>query len=236
MRYKVCSSKIAVAIVALYILTLAFLGKLSLYIHGRYIIFTVVLSIVTFILITVSIYHEKIPIKSKFHISIGVLPLLFIITLALLLPARSLTSATASQRNTSLINIDAGTGSNTVANIFAKSSQTLQLHDWARVLELNPNPQYYQNKTAKVSGFIFDGGLGENTFMLARFIVTCCAIDARPIGVPVYVENWKQEYTEDQWIEIVGEFQEQHTAEGIRIELLPTTIQIIEEPANPYGN
>jgi uncharacterized repeat protein (TIGR03943 family) len=158
------------------------------------------------------------------------LPLMIILIAAWTLPSSTLTSSTFSQRS---IDGQAAAGSNSqpVSDLFANSSKNLSLNDWSRILTTNQNAGYFTNKPVKVSGFIFDEGSPES-FTLARFLVTCCTIDAQPVGVPVLLPNWRNDYEEDSWVEIEGAFEER---DGQLI-LIPKNISQIEVPENPYAN
>jgi uncharacterized repeat protein (TIGR03943 family) len=123
-----------------------------------------------------------------------------------------------------------------LASLFAQSSKGLGLADWSRLLVANPEPDYYSTKQVEVSGFVYDAGLGNDTVWLARFVVTCCAVDAQPVGVPLLLPQWQTEYKEDQWLAVKGTFQLRSTLKGEQLVLVPDEIETIKEPDNPYAN
>ncbi|HMR01627.1 MAG TPA: TIGR03943 family protein, partial [Candidatus Gracilibacteria bacterium] len=101
----------------------------------------------------------------------------------------------------------------------------------------DPEPSQYEGEKAKVSGFVLkDDNLPQNYFIIARFILSCCAADARPIGIPVHFDPARQTFENDQWIELQGEF--------FTTELDGETVPAIElnrfenipVPENPYAN
>lgn len=220
---------------ALYVLQLGISDKLNLYIHPRYIIFTLVMSLLCLIVLGLSHYFT---VEKDSHHSSKLLyiPLVFLLTSALLIPTKSLTSATVSQRSIDSGSIVSTQNSQPINTLFSGSSRGLKLADWSRLLATNSDPNYYLNRPAKISGFIYDPNLGTDTVWMARFVLTCCAVDAQPIGVPVYIENWRETYEEDQWIEAKGEFLLKQTTGGEILVLVPTTLNTIEQPRNPYGN
>lgn len=40
---------------------------------------------------------------------------------------------------------------------------------------------------------------------LGKFILTCCAADAYPVGLPVKLTPNSEQYTPDTWLEVEGE-------------------------------
>ncbi len=234
MRFKENLQSVVLLISSVYILYLGANGSLGLYIHPRYIAFTLIMSVAALLLVSFHSTNLK-QHKSNSHSGtlISIAPLCLILLFAVLLPARSLTSATVSQRST-----DAGSivNSSTKSGLFSGSSRGLKLADWSQLLSTKTDPSYYINKPAKISGFLYDAKLGEDTVWLARFVLTCCAVDVQPIGVPVKLEGWNNQYNEDEWLEIEGEFMVQNTSNGEELVLVPTNVSKIEQPKNPYAN
>lgn len=237
MRFKGSLETFVLILVAIYILHLGFTGDLNLYIHPRYVVFTYVMAFLGLIVLAV---HHLFYSSEKQH-SHGtklrtMLPLALVVGFALFTPARPLTSATVTQRSTDASSLVTTVNSQPVSTLFAGSSRGLKLEDWSRSLAVNTDPDFYQNRPARVSGFIYDAGLGPDTLWVARFVVTCCAVDAQPIGVPVHVEDWQSSFEEDQWIEVEGGFELRSTAEGEQLVLQPMSVNEIDIPSNPYAN
>jgi putative membrane protein len=220
---------------AIFILYLGFNEKLNLYIHPRYIFFTTVISAIGLVVIIMGLKRKQ---RHEPHegSKLSSLPLIIILGAAILIPARSLTSATVSQRSIDSGSIVTAVGAKPINTLFAGSSKGLKLSDWSRLLQANSDPSYYTNKPAKISGFVYDAGLGGDTVWLARFVLTCCAVDAQPVGIPVRIEGWQDTYEEDGWVEVEGQFQESNTANGIELVLIPVTVKNVEQPRNPYAN
>lgn len=219
---------------SVYVLALGVKGDLDLYIHPRYIFFTAGMSVVCLVLLLLN--QAKHTAHSNESHSKNLLPLIVLLLFAIALPARSLTSSTISQRAVSDVSAANQTDDRALSSLFAGSSRALSLNDWARLLATNNDETYYANKTARVSGFLYDAELGGDVAWLARFVVTCCAIDAQPVGVPVHIEEWGNKYEQDTWLEVEGTFQKILTAQGEQIVLIPTSTKVIEEPENPYAN
>lgn len=236
MRFRMPSYGTLVLMTATYVTYLGVRGQLVLYIHPRYVVFTAVLSGIGVLLTLMDGHYSQDASHQEHGNKLLYVPLLFLLVGAVLLPARTLSSATVSQRTTDSGSIVSSAESQPVNTLFAGSSKGLRLNDWSRVLQANTDPDYYVNKPAQVSGFVYDAGLGQDTVWLARFVVTCCAVDAQPIGVPVQIVGWSGDYSEDEWVQVTGEFRLLPTADGDQIVLVPDTIEKIDQPGNPYAS
>jgi len=236
MRYKIVFERLILIAIAVYVIHLGVNSNLNLYIHPRYIIFTFALSVIALGMLTLDSVLNTQTRTHKQSSKLSNLPLILMVGFALFLPARTLTSATISQRSTDTGSIVSTTQSEPINTLFAGSSKGLKLGDWSRLLASNEDPAFYVNKPAKISGFVYNAGLGQDTLWLARFVLTCCAVDAQPIGVPVQIDDWQQEFSEDEWVEVQGSFELLGTDLGDQLVLLPETIKSIEQPDNPYGN
>lgn len=228
MRFKLTTDGLFMLITTLSILLIGLQDKLLVYIHPRYVVFTTVLCLAAVIVVLLSAFFYKKTAHTHRHSLNSLMPLILIVSAILLLPPRTLTSSTVSQRfNTSQ------SGQQTDID-FTGSTLGLSVSDWFQVLNIYEDPNYYSLKQAKITGFIYDAGLGEDTVWVSRFVLTCCAVDARPVGVPVHVENWADKYNEDDWVTVKGEFKQTETLQGTKIVLHTTSIETIEEPENPY--
>lgn len=219
-----------------FVVYLGLTGQLTLYIHPRYVIFTVVMAAIGLFLLLVNSVSEPHHHDPHPHSRMTIVALAFLLTTGILLPARTLTSQTVSQRITDSSTTFRTSDQQSNSSLFSGSSRNLGLGDWARLLATNSDPAFYVNRTASFSGFVYDADLGDNTVWLARFVVTCCAVDAQPVGVPVQIENWRSELGEDEWVEVEGRFGVTQTVSGQQLVLIPDSVEKIEQPLNPYAN
>ncbi|AFZ42979.1 protein of unknown function DUF1980 [Halothece sp. PCC 7418] len=120
------------------------------------------------------------------------------------------------------------------------------LIDWIKTINAYPEPDAYQGEKVKVRGFVIQKEqLPENYFLLAQFIITCCAIDAYPVALPVKIANSDQQYKNDTWLEVEGEMMSERLAfmtatdlesqEKRQVVIGAETITEIPTPRNPYG-
>lgn len=233
-----------VAVVVVATLILAANNQLVLYIHPRYIIFTVVMMVIAAVLIVASILvagrgDEEAP-PSKLGKFLGVTGVILASVVAIgmvILPPTTLSSATADQRE---INSSALGGETTDLDEIAEGSdatfEAFDALDWASLLRQTTDLEVYADKPVNVIGFVTaDQSDPDNVFYVSRFIVTCCAVDAQPVGVPVYLENWKSTLELDEWVQVTGEFDTNRSSSSDQpLAVIPDEILPTEQPSDPY--
>ena len=75
----------------------------------------------------------------------------------------------------------------------------------------------------------------QNVFYVARFVITCCAVDAQPVGVPVYQPGWQEQHPVDSWVQVAGRFAATPSAASAQpIAIVPTSVTSVDQPAEPY--
>lgn len=109
------------------------------------------------------------------------------------------------------------------------------LLDWIRTINVYPEPDEYSGDPVNVEGFVvYPPELPDGYLMISRFIITCCAADAYPVGLPVQVVGDRTQYPADAWFRVKGSMttetlngQRQLVIQGDSLESIPT-------PRNPY--
>lgn len=219
-------------------------GQLALYIHPRYFEFTVVLALIAGTLVVAS--FAVVPVQGGSDGESAADPgkrdrlwstgsVLIIATAAvglLVLPPSTLTSATVSQR-----------GINGSASVLSESDpsklvggdySTFTVKDWASLLRQGAGQDFLTGKTATVTGFVTpDKSDPANVFLVSRFVITCCAVDAQPVGIPVYHPGWQNQFKADSWVTLSSGFHTSPTNSNA-IVLIPETITPTSQPAQPY--
>lgn len=118
--------------------------------------------------------------------------------------------------------------------------QDKSIVDWVRTLNVYPEPDEYQGQAVDVSGFIIHPpNLPDNYVLISRFILTCCAADAYPVGLPVKLDGKslngdRTHYPADKWFRVKGRMGTELINGDRRLTVLATEIEAIEEPKNPY--
>lgn len=237
-----------------YSLCLYYTGKINFYIHPRYTDFAVLMgwTAVIFGVVFVIRYIES---RGKFsdgethhhednlanehgynrnlsqNLStfVGsiliVLPLIF----GFLLPVRPLSVVTAQQRAVDFNTIRG----ESAASLFLKNTKTYSLGDWIKAVNNNPDLTRYIDKEVKVSGFVFNQESRNDEFFVSRFLITCCAVDARPLGLLVQYD-WQNEFRENEWVEVEGKFALVNRDGADTLIIEPSSILRISEPKDPY--
>jgi putative membrane protein len=126
------------------------------------------------------------------------------------------------------------------------NSEDRSIVDWVRTLNAYPEPDAYTGQKAKLSGFVVHlEGLPDNYIILSRFIITCCAVDAYPVGIPIKLSQSRSDYPADTWLEVKGVMitealpsnsqNSDDRAENKRqLVLNASSIVKIATPSNPY--
>ncbi|MGL5081540.1 MAG: TIGR03943 family putative permease subunit [Microcoleaceae cyanobacterium] len=125
----------------------------------------------------------------------------------------------------------------------AAKPEERSLIEWMRLLNINPEPDAYEGQAVNVTGFvIYPPDLPGGYLWLARFVITCCAADAYPIGLPVLLpakyqhQNLQKEYPQDSWLAIQGKMTTTILNNERRLTIQAQSIQSIPEPKNPYDS
>jgi putative membrane protein len=228
-----------------YTLSLYFNQQLTLYIHPRYILFTVVLSAASlvacgagFVLTAWHVANGGVADRVAWRPSFTLLVAGLVLLCAFALPARTLSSDTADQRSSNFNSTQVGASGSEAGNtltLFGAVTARLTIADWVSAFNLETNPSFYAGKKVDVVGFVFrPEGAPPDVFYVSRFRVTCCAVDAQPIGLPVRSPGWQERFEDDAWVRVVGSFVETegNIAEPVVIE--PRSVEPTNQPENPY--
>jgi uncharacterized repeat protein (TIGR03943 family) len=109
------------------------------------------------------------------------------------------------------------------------------LIDWIRTLNVYPEPDAYSGDPVNITGFVIHPpNWPENYLMVARFVLTCCAADAYPVGLPIKMTGDRTEFKPDSWIQVQGEMLTDTLDGQRRLVIQPVTITPVPEPKNPY--
>ena len=92
----------------------------------------------------------------------------------------------------------------------------------------------FAGESARVRGFVYrDERFPAGTFMVSRFLLSCCAADAAPIGLAVH---WPDAdfLDDDAWVWVSGEFSVE-TFLGERMPVLVAAeVNAADQPPQPY--
>jgi uncharacterized repeat protein (TIGR03943 family) len=232
-------------------LWLAATGDLDLYVHPRYFGFTIVMAVLGGVAALAALLflpshdaadeahhaHDTVApahaIRSPlFRVGGRLLVLGAATSATLVLPPATLSPAIAGTRE---LNANAATGTQADAVELAGSDgSSLTIKDWAGLLRQGTSEEFFFDKAVDLTGFVLPTE-SDDTFYLARYLITHCAIDAQPVGVPVHWPGWKETLDSDRWLSIAGTFD---TNPGSSLDapivLIPSDSDEVDEPDDPY--
>lgn len=224
-------------------------GELHLLIHKDFFWLVVVTGILLIILgaikagqLLLTILQPKskrrIPVSTEQHISL--FPpgwssgLLIIVAIAgLLISPKIFNSQTAIERGVG----DSITMTRAQTQQFRTStkSEERSLVDWIRTLNVYPEPDAYAGQKVKVKGFVIHPPeLPQEYILISRFVITCCAADAYPVGLPVKLTENRNNLAPDTWLEIEGMMITETLGGKRQLVIEKSAIKKIPTPTNPY--
>jgi putative membrane protein len=208
---------IASILFAVVVLVLAVNNQLSLYIHPRYLTFTVTMALFGLLMLILSRQTYPLTTSWGFVILLG--------CMALFIPAQSLSQNIAGDRiQTQIASQNVATSS---YERFSTDLRRFDVRDWAVYLNTNPPDSAVLNKELMVEGFILRNN--GNTY-LARYQLTCCAVDASPHTLKIMETPEIASIPEGDWLRIVGRMY----INGGEFIAIIDEYERIEEPEQPY--
>ena len=229
-------------------------GQLVLYIHPRYVVFTMVLAVIALVILVASVLarrdhshghgHEDefdepdVPRGRSRVVAIAAFATAAVAAVLLLgLPPATLSSETASQRD--IVGSSSSADAATFADADAAPTEAFAAFtvlEWSALLRQTQDPAFYDGKPVDVVGFITPDPAGSSDiFYVSRFKITCCAVDAAPSGIPVYYPDWATEFAADDWVQVTGAIDTNPSAQSEQaLAVLPASVTPIEEPGEPY--
>lgn len=225
------------------VLWLAVTGRLTLYIHPRYTVFTVAMTVLGGLaVVAVLVLRPAAAGHDHDHAdddrpgrarTAGRLLVVAVAVLALLvLPPATLSGDARQDRDlvTSSRLLDAG--GDTVA-LAGADPATFSVKDWA-VLLRQGGASAVVGKEVDLSGYVLDRG-DPDVFYVARLMMSCCAVDAQAVGVPVARRQWRDELEPGAWVALTGRFVPNPDVDSSSPTVItPATLVAVDEPEQPY--
>ena len=227
-------------IVCSYILLLACRDQLGFYIHPRYHIFASIISIVGIILLLidtmlqlklkVSVKPAKLSLKSVKPASY----LAIIILLAgYLLPPKPLSPSSLAQRESPAI-IEPESRCETPKP--REGSSTISINRWKTAINSCKQTSYFNNTDISITGFVSNGLLknyGYNYFYIARYVISCCAVDSVPMKILVE-KNFFIDYPDGTWLTVKGKLSQKVVNGQAEYVITDARATKIDQPKYPY--
>ncbi|MFF7684358.1 TIGR03943 family putative permease subunit [Microbacterium sp. NPDC007973] len=225
-------------------LALAAADDLTLYIHPRYVMFTVVLNVVGAVLFVLAVWgaatrpdddhdhHEHHdhhggaaapPWRAVATVGTSILMLVAAVALLVVPPAtlsaeRALTSAAATDG-----------GGDVPAPVLVGSDPTrFSIRDWATILGTGSTANDLVGQRADVTGIVLLDGAGAAR--IGRYAVTCCTVDAQLFAIAVDRDTLPAGAESGDWVRLTGTFAD---ADGAT-RLVADSAEEVSEPDDPY--
>jgi putative membrane protein len=217
--------QLATIIICTVIIYIYFTSDLILYIHPRYLNFT--LSFVVIGLVLLSIAFLK---TTQYRVNKSGWIVVIVAFIALFLPPQSLSQQIAvSRENQSLYQNNSP--DQTTYDSFSSDLTRFTVADWSRLLNSSPSSGQIVGKQASVEGFVFQNSSSQK--FVARFQLTCCAVDATPLTIPLLESAISNNLPIGSWVSINGVMAQSNN------QTYPFQLDIIEskqipEPKEPY--
>ena len=224
-------------------LALAAHGDLTLYIHPRYVVFTVLLTLVGAVLLVLTVWFSVTRSEQLDHhhdhdhdqdraprrrpvatatsaVLVGAAALALLVAPPAVLSAeRALTSTAATSG-----------GGDVAAPVLVGSDPTrFSLRDWATILGAGSTASDLVGQQADVTGFVLlDAATGRAR--IGRYAVTCCTVDAQLFAVGIERSSLPAGAETGTWVHVTGTF----TDDAGTTVLSPDSIEEVPEPDDPY--
>lgn len=181
-----------------------FSGAYVKYVHPRilpYMVFTAAVMILTSILMFTDVLKSKKSDKNSWGLIFFVIPLI----LAFSIPSTTLSSQSQVISNVQISN-NASTDNNSSESKTATKEKIIMTdrNYYSNLYNFFSTPEAYVGQTVELVGFVYvDDSLAENQFVIARYIMTCCAADMSLCGM---VCNYDQSSSlkSDTWVKVTG--------------------------------
>ena len=237
---------IAIGVLSVMTLWLSWEGLLGFYIHPRYNLFTTIMALLGICGFVVAAssglaessgrgehHHGRRRSRLRASDRLSAILVAGALATAIILPPTTLSSFTAENRKFGG-NFAAGSVSSVQVDPTAAGFESLTVRDWAGLLSQTQDSAFFRGKPVRVLGTISSSG-NPDVFLLSRFVVSCCAVDAQPVSIPVYFRSWQDEFEVDSWVTVSGGFQFQPAFDSPgNLAVVPSNIEIEEVPNEPY--
>lgn len=225
-----------------YPIMLASQSKLTLYIHPRYSLFTVIMCAIGLVLAIASAVealqnttsnkeHDRGKRKLNIVNSLSVL----LLAVALIVPPQTLQSAAADLKQSNPATASYTTRPSRCA--VPSKDYKATLNDWKILTSECATPNKYTGQNVDLIGFVYrpkDKFLQDNTFYVSRFVMSCCAVDAEPVMLLVEKDNWDDQLRVDDWIRVTGTLSYEISGGAQQLVIKPRSIKKIPQPKDPY--
>ncbi len=168
------------------------------------------------------------------HFSWGSIALLMLpVALGLFVPPKPLGASAMVNRDVSVESLTSASSPDS-NEVISKPKDEKNILDWLIDFRTAQDQSRFEEEQVKVVGFVYrDERFNEEQFMVSRFVVSCCAADAAPIGLVV---QWPTgaDLIADQWVEVEGTLTIQPFAGEETPLVIAESVTPTDVPERPY--
>ncbi|MCS5511515.1 TIGR03943 family protein [Curtobacterium flaccumfaciens pv. betae] len=160
------------------------------------------------------------------------------VTVAMLvLPPTTLSARTAQQRSVDSATLSNATGSESAVQLLGSEgvdTSKYGVKDWAALIRQTTDTTALVGKQVELSGFVVPDD--DGSFTLIRFVISCCAVDAQPVGLGVVTGDGTGAVPDEgQWVTVRGALAANpDQSADARIVVKAAKITDIAQPEDPY--
>ena len=150
------------------------------------------------------------------------------VLLGLLVPNHPLSAATGQASSLGALQLASHVSSGDPGDAFGS---------WIGALANHPDPEWWAGQQVTLVGFVArQSGLPPRSFIVGRFIVTCCVVDATLLGFPVQLARGSVP-AQGAWVQVSGVFGRRYWTDptGSHYPLIERAhISPVSVPSSPY--
>jgi putative membrane protein len=223
----------------LYLYSRVSTGTVLFYISQRFTLLTLFTAIALMIL-GVSYYYRPQPAsdadgeeRPAYRAGwLGLLIVMLPVILGILVPPTPLGASAVSNREINLGGLTFSAAYNPASSLIPSLEKNIL--DWLNDFQRAADPATFNGQEVQVVGFVYrDERFEKETFMVGRFIVSCCVADAAPVGLIVH---WPESagLPDNQWVEVYGRL-DAGSFDGRAMPILNAeSVTPTQPPAQPY--
>lgn len=211
-----------------------FSGAYVKYVHPRilpYMVFTAAVMILTSIFMFTDVLKSKKFDNNSWGLIFFVIPLI----LAFTIPSTTLSSQSQVISNVQISN-NTSTDNNSSESKTATEEKIIMTEKnyYSNLYNFFSTPEAYVGQTVEMVGLVYvDDSLTDNQFVIARYIMTCCAADMVPVGFLCRYDK-ASELTTDTWVKVTGTIgKTQYEGETVPY-IKAENVEKAEKPVNEY--
>ncbi|MFF2372213.1 TIGR03943 family putative permease subunit [Agromyces sp. NPDC058110] len=169
--------------------------------------------------------------RRVFGTATGLVVVAVAIVALLVFQPTTLTARTAVDRS---VEVTAAELASEATSLAGADPSTFTITDWALIANQFDDASEFAGTPLELEGFVSPvEGDPDDSFYITRFKITHCAIDARPVGVPVHLPDWRERFAVDDWVVGTGALGAD-PSDGDGLALIPGTVEPTAQPEEPY--